>query len=188
MTLFRRHNRYFLRQAAILSLMVIVASCGRSKQKVDIQDNSSMRSDTSGPTSVKDPNCTASSCAAAEFSLVDDSGRDLSSITLSGKVGVPVSWKLRVKSASSPGRVRIAVTESLLWMKKESAGEPGGIDIIGTPTDSVRDNFILVIARDMTRCALKQTSKECTDVSKSFPDCDKSIKIKYTISDSSSSP
>lgn len=167
----------------LLIALFVSTSCGRTKQRVDVQENSTMRSTGAGPATIKDPNCTKASCPAAEFSIVDDAGRDLSSASLEGAVDVGVNWKLRVKSSSPQGRVRIAVTEALLWMQKDAAAEPGGIDITGTPTEPVSSSFLVVLARDMTRCAiLEKSSKSCGDVSLAMPDYDRTIKIKFSIS------
>lgn len=167
---------------AVISLLLIglTSSCGRPKQKVDISEGSSMASNT---LDVSDPNCKKSACPKVESQIVDDFGKDLSLETLTGVVGVPVEWKIKVKSEAAAGRIRIALIEKPVWLESNAGSEPGSIIGSGVPKEVATNASFVVLARDIGRCkALEKVTKSCADVKTPFAEYDKLFNIKFSIS------
>jgi hypothetical protein len=157
-----------------------ILSCGKTTQKVDVQDASSVSSASNS--TVSDPNCKKSSCPKVEFSLVDGNGRDLSIESFSGALGVAVDWKLRVKSDAPAGRIKIVMLEKPSWMEPKATAEPGALDITDTPDLAATNASFIVLARDITRCkVLEKVTKSCTDIKASFKEYDTLFNIKFSV-------
>jgi hypothetical protein len=166
--------------ATLVGLVVGMSACGKAKQRVDIQDASSVSS--TDTLTVNDPNCKKSACPKVDFSIVNGSGKDLTTESFSGSMGVPVDWKLRVKSDATPGRVRIVILQAPLWLKSKPADIPGGVDIVEVPDEVATNASFVVLGRDISRCkALEKVTKSCTDTKTSYKEYDTLFNIRFSI-------
>ncbi len=164
----------------IVAPFALAFGCGQPNQKIDI--NNSLLSASA------DPNCNPGACPEVEYSLVDGAGKSLDSASQSGAVGKNFSWSVKVKSSAPSSRIKIAVVQKAQWMLATgSSTDGGGLDISGKPTEAVSQNSVVILARDMGRCAaMEKVPKDCSSPEKSFDQYDKKFQMKYTISGGSS--
>ena len=164
----------------IVAPVALTLACGQPNQKVDLQN--SLLSDSA------DPNCKPGACPEVAYALVDGAGKSLDSASQSGAVGKVFAWSVKVKSSAPSSRLKIAVVQKAQWMQAaNSTSDGGGVDISGNPTESVSQNAVVILARDMGRCAaMEKVPKDCSSPDKSFDQYDKKFQMKYTISGGSS--
>jgi hypothetical protein len=157
-------------------LLFSTFGCGRpSDPKVDL------RNDLVGD-GFTDASCKKGQCKPIEYSLVNGSGESIDSAVAQGVVGKPVEWSIKVQAAVKSQRIKIAIIQAPQWMQKKSAGESGAIVLTGTPTEFTSKSQIIVLARDMARCAaLEQTSKDCLSPDKSFNAYDRKVPMIFSI-------
>lgn len=151
------------RRLFLLSFCLILAlpSCGRRGQRVDVRDESFGE--------ILDPNCTKANCSAVDYGIVDSHGNALESSVFTGQVGVPLEWGVALKTNGRVNRVKLAILESPLWLKKSTSFDPGTLVLTGTPVDLVSKGVVTILARDMSRCAVNEARpKDCLIVEKDF--------------------
>ena len=159
-----------------LAPVLLASACGQPVQQVEIKNSQLASSD--------DPNCKPGNCDPVEYSVLDGSGKSLDSASQSGVVGQEFVWSVKVKSSVPAPRIKVAVLEKLGWMKVRSLqNEGGGQEIYGTPTESVSQNAVIILARDIARCAaMEKVPKDCSDSKKSLKEYDRTFQMKYSIS------
>ncbi len=175
--LFTKYKSVF---GMIVAPVALTLACGQPNQKVDLQN--SLLTDSA------DPNCKPGACPEVAYALVDGAGKSLDSASQSGAIGKDFAWSVKVKSSAPSSRIKIAVVQKAQWMiVKSSASGGGGLDISGNPTESVSQNSVVILARDLGRCAaMEKVPKDCSSPEKSFDQYDKKFQMKYTISGGSS--
>jgi hypothetical protein len=99
-----------------------------------------------------------------------------------GVQGSQIDWTIKVKSTAPAGRIKIALAESPVWLKKRESNVAGSLQLYGLPENVVTENIVRILARDISRCAaLEKTTKECSNPKISLADYDKIITFKYSI-------
>lgn len=167
-----RLNR--LKPTFVILLLMFFASCGKTEQKVSLQE---------APGTVSDPSCKRAACPAVEFAVVNGKGLSLDQAVETGAVGIDIDWSVKVSSKAVSGRIKLLIVERPLWVEKKDSSEAGMVSFIGKPDDVAAKNAISILARDIGRCrALEKTPKNCESAESSFEDYDKSFKLNYTIS------
>lgn len=158
-------------------LPVLLGSCGKTQQKVNIADLSA----TAG-----DPSCRRNNCPEIDFSIV--AGKDLSLDTTiaAGAVGKKIDWNIKSVSKGMAGRIKILVIERPLWIQQIVDPKGSGVILFdGTPDAPVAKNFIPLLVRDIGRCrALEVAPKDCESATARFKQYDKEYKLNYQITGS----
>ena len=163
--------------SSILIVAFAFTGCGRTEHKVDLKN------DVLGDAG-SDPKCQRGKCEAIEYALVNESGASIETATAKGKVGEEVQWTVRIKTPDNAKRIKIAVAQAPLWMKKKQGAEPGSIVISGTPTEFVSKSTIVILARDIARCAMMESvGKDCMSPDKTFEKYDRKVNLVYSIDD-----
>ena len=163
--------------SSILIVAFAFTGCGRTEHKVDLKN------DILGDAG-SDPKCQRGKCEAIDYALVNESGASIETATAKGKVGEEVQWTVKIKTSDNAKRIKIAVAQAPLWMKKKQGAEPGSIVISGTPTEFVSKSTIVILARDIARCAMMESvAKDCMSPDKAFEKYDRKVNLVYSIDD-----
>ncbi|MEI6833706.1 MAG: hypothetical protein WCL28_06905 [bacterium] len=163
-------------QAFFTSLFfaILALSCGRTEQKIELKNRLLEE--------VNDPNCKLRDCPELAIKLVDSSDVDITSKLFVGVQGSQIDWTIKVKSTAPAGRIKIALAESPVWIKRRESSSVGSLQLYGLPENVVTENIVKILARDISRCAaLEKTTKECSNPKVSLADYDKIITFKYSI-------
>ena len=163
-----------LKPVLVILMVTFFASCGKTEQKVSLQEAAG---------TVSDPTCKRAACPVVEFTVVNGKDLSLDKVVETGDVGTDVDWSVKVSSKAVSGRIKLLVVERPLWIEKKESSEVGKVFFIGKPDEVAAKNAISILARDIGRCrALEKTPKNCESAETSFEDYDKTFRLNYTIS------
>ena len=158
-------------------LPALLASCGKTQQKVSIADLSATASD---------PSCRRNNCPEIDFSVVGNKDLSLETTIAAGAVGKKIDWNIKAVSKGMAGRIKILVIERPLWIQQIVDPKSSGVILFdGIPDAPVAKNFIPLLVRDIGRCrALEVAPKECESASARFKEYDKEYQLNYQITGS----
>ena len=156
---------------------MLLASCGKTQQKISIADLSATASD---------PSCKRNNCPEIDFSVVAGKDLSLDTTVAAGAVGKKIDWNIKSVSKGMAGRIKILVIERPLWMQQIIDPKTSGVILFeGTPDSPVAKNSIPLLVRDIGRCrALEAAPKDCESSTARFKQYDKEYKLNYQITGS----
>lgn len=171
---------------ATFTSLASASSCGKTTQKVQTAKTVTKGDDALKPV---DPNCVGpQKCPVPTFSVLDETnailpiGVEPPAPTKTGAVGVALTqpWTFRIDPPTAAGRIQLAVEQSPQWA---AVGKSEGVKTFaGTPNAAAAVGAIVVIARDMDLCKVTESdAKVCFDETRKFPNYDKRVTVKYTI-------